>query len=72
MPMVAIGGDTSKAVARALSVKSIELVREVAPGIPLCMLRGAQFQVPVAAKAGGFGSARALVDCVDALTGDRA
>jgi D-threonate/D-erythronate kinase len=66
--MVLTGGDTSIEVCRALQGKSLEVIEEIAPGIPLCELtvplRGS---IRIVTKAGGFGDRDALVKAVFAL-----
>ncbi|MFO7266038.1 MAG: four-carbon acid sugar kinase family protein [Limnochordales bacterium] len=60
--VVATGGDTARALLGALGAKGIDLVAEVAPGIPLGRLHGGRRPgLAVVTKAGGFGGPDALV-----------
>ncbi len=55
------GGDTALHVCRALSIKSIRLSGEFAPGIPMGVARGGRFDgSPIILKSGGFGEADLL------------
>jgi uncharacterized protein YgbK (DUF1537 family) len=70
--MVLSGGDTAAQACAGLGVDSIQLVDEIAPGIPWGILRGGSFDgLPVATKAGGFGSPDALLHCASAFTSNR-
>jgi len=56
------GGDTAVAVCRALGLTGIEVLEEVAPGIPIGEMRTAEGKkLWVITKAGAFGSPDALV-----------
>lgn len=60
------GGDTASLVCRTLGVRSIELRRELARGIPAGILRGGAFDgVPVVTKSGGFGRPDDLIHIAD-------
>jgi D-threonate/D-erythronate kinase len=65
--MVLTGGDTSIEVCRALQGKSLEVIEEIAPGIPLCELAvPLGGSIRIVTKAGGFGDRDALVKAVSA------
>jgi len=60
------GGDTASLVCRSLGVQSIELLRELARGIPAGMLRGGSYDgTPVVTKSGGFGAPDDLIHIAD-------
>jgi D-threonate/D-erythronate kinase len=62
------GGDTAQCICKALDVKAIRLVCEVAPGIPWGkILGGLAAGLPVVTKAGGFGRIDALTKAADFL-----
>jgi uncharacterized protein YgbK (DUF1537 family) len=66
--VVVTGGDTAIEVCRALQADSLEVLQEVAPGIPLCELSGARTgPIRIVTKAGGFGDRDALVKAVGVL-----
>jgi uncharacterized protein YgbK (DUF1537 family) len=68
-PLVLSGGDTAALVCDALRVHTIELEREIAPGIPCGVLGGGPFAgLPVVTKSGGFGSPDALIEIADFFT----
>lgn len=60
--LVATGGETARALLLALGTQSLQLIREVEPGIPLSLTLG-QRSIPVITKAGAFGSSAALLNC---------
>jgi D-threonate/D-erythronate kinase len=70
--VVATGGETAKALAQALQARSMEVVKEVEPGVALSVLDFPSGCLPIVTKAGGFGHACTLVACVDELTGGAA
>lgn len=50
------GGDTALLVCRALGIRSLQLIREFAPGVPLALAEGGRFNgIHVILKSGGFG-----------------
>jgi D-threonate/D-erythronate kinase len=50
------GGDTAMLICRALGIRSLRLLREFAPGVPLGVAEGGAFDgVAVMMKSGGFG-----------------
>jgi uncharacterized protein YgbK (DUF1537 family) len=56
------GGDTAQLVCCGLGVRGMRLQAEIVPGVPWSILAGAEYDgMPVATKAGGFGSDDALV-----------
>jgi 4-hydroxythreonine-4-phosphate dehydrogenase len=64
--LVATGGDTVCALLGRLGVTGIRLVDEVEPGVPLGVTVGA-VALPIATKAGGFGTDSTLAHCLDRL-----
>ena len=65
--LVLTGGETARAVLRALGARTIRLTGQPQPGIPLgCLDR--PWPLPVALKAGGFGDRDALARLVHQLT----
>lgn len=58
--LIATGGDTALAAARALGADGFQLRREVEPGIAMGILAGPH-PLPMITKAGGFGDASSLV-----------
>lgn len=63
-----VGGETARAVFRALHASGLTLSGEIAAGIPYGHLVGGVFAgLAVATKAGGFGAETALLDCLDFL-----
>ena len=62
--LVLTGGDTAAQACKALGIDPIQLMDEIAPGIPWGFLHGGSFEnLPVATKAGGFGGPDALLHC---------
>jgi uncharacterized protein YgbK (DUF1537 family) len=53
--LIVAGGDTSGAVSRALGLAAVDLVAELAPGVPLGRASGA-VTLPVVLKSGSFGA----------------
>lgn len=66
--LVLTGGETARAVLRALGARTIQLAGQSQPGIPLGRLDRPS-PLPVALKAGGFGDRDALARLVDLFTG---
>ena len=67
--LVLSGGSTASLVCQALAVTHIELQNEIAPGIPLGILRGGVFDgFPVVTKSGAFGDPGALIRIHDFFT----
>lgn len=68
--MVLTGGDIAVHVLRRLSAESIEVVAEVAVGIPLGRLRGGRCSgMLVVTKAGAFGDADCFVKALHVIRG---
>ena len=60
------GGDTASLVCRQIGVRSIELRRELAPGIPAGIIRGGVYDgIPIVTKSGGFGAPDDLILIAD-------
>jgi uncharacterized protein YgbK (DUF1537 family) len=68
--LILTGGETARAVSRALGATSLDLVGEVEPGVPLTMLVGhTSSGLLCVTKAGAFGSSGTLVRALDHLKG---
>ncbi len=66
--LVLTGGDIARSCCSHLSATAIKLVAEVAPGIPLGLLKGGPCDgLRVITKAGAFGTEDALCKAVDFL-----
>jgi D-threonate/D-erythronate kinase len=65
--LIATGGETAKHIAQALQAKRLHVLRELAPGIPLCALELADQTLPFITKAGGFGARHSLLELTQAL-----
>jgi D-threonate/D-erythronate kinase len=65
--LIATGGETAKHIAYALQAKRLHVLRELAPGIPLCALELEGRYLPFVTKAGGFGQADSLLDLISAV-----
>jgi uncharacterized protein YgbK (DUF1537 family) len=66
--LVLTGGDIALSCCSLLSASGISVVREVAPGIPVGVLKGGQCPgLKVVTKAGAFGAEDALCKAVDSL-----
>lgn len=65
--IIATGGETAKYIVQALQATRLYVLRELAPGIPLCMLELADRSLPFVTKAGGFGDTKSLRDLAQAL-----
>jgi len=66
--LVLTGGDTARAVCNALGTQALEVHREAAPGVPISLLQGGQWDgLPVVTKAGGFGTMDTLARLVREL-----
>lgn len=65
--LIATGGETAKHIAQALNAKRLHVLRELAPGIPLCALELADRTLPFITKAGGFGAQSSLLELTQAL-----
>jgi uncharacterized protein YgbK (DUF1537 family) len=69
--VILTGGDTAKAVCRHLGVSSIQLIKEIEPGIPLGLLTN-ETTVWVVTKAGAFGNENSLSNAKKVLKGEYA
>lgn len=67
--LILTGGDTARAVCRALGVPGLRLLGELEPGVPVSAVLGMDGMHAVT-KAGAFGSPDALVRALDALRGE--
>jgi uncharacterized protein YgbK (DUF1537 family) len=66
--LVIVGGDTAQAVLHALHASGLVLAGEVTVGIPYGrLLDGPWAGLPIATKAGGFGTDTALHECLQFL-----
>jgi D-threonate/D-erythronate kinase len=65
--LIATGGETAKHIALALQAKRLHVLRELAPGIPLCLLELADQSLPFITKAGGFGTRNTLSELTQAM-----
>jgi len=65
--LVATGGETARALFDELDFRRLQLLGEVEPGVPFSIAEGWTRPVPVLTKAGGFGTAEALVRCREFL-----
>lgn len=64
--VVATGGATVRALCDRWGAVGLELVDEIAPGIPLCIVSGGSFDgLTLVTKAGGFGDVETLVTIVE-------
>jgi uncharacterized protein YgbK (DUF1537 family) len=61
------GGDTAHFVCRALQIRSLRLLHEFAPGVPVAVAEGGRFDgVRVVLKSGGFGEPDLLCRLLEA------
>ena len=66
--LVLTGGDTAVHICRALGVHSIDILREIEPGVPLGILRGqGAASVFVVTKAGAFGEVETFARAVHTI-----
>jgi len=66
--IVATGGDIARAILEEFGCSSLDIIDEVAPGIPICTMHGGKMPgVKMITKAGGFGRIDALSLAVDML-----
>lgn len=61
------GGETAKHIARHLQAFEIAVLREVEPGVPLCLMRTPEGEFPLVTKAGGFGGDDVFQRCLQSL-----
>ena len=55
MTLLASGGETADAVLDRLGIGCLDVVAEIAPGLPVCTARTAWGEMRIATKSGGFG-----------------
>ena len=65
------GGDTAKAVCRALGVTEMELYLEIEPGLPFGKIRTENKCFWAVTKAGGFGEENSLINAVEFMINKR-
>ncbi len=66
--LILTGGDTARSVCASLGANGLDVHREAAPGIPICLLEGGRWDgLPVVTKAGGFGTVDTLTRVVKQL-----
>lgn len=65
--IVAAGGETSGAVAKALGISDLAIGAEIAPGVPWCYAASAGHEIAIALKSGNFGSETFFTDALNAL-----
>jgi D-threonate/D-erythronate kinase len=68
--LIVTGGETAKHIAQALLATGITVLREVEPGIPVCVLHTSQGDIPLITKAGGFGDDAVFMRCLSAIRGE--
>lgn len=66
--MIVAGGETAGAVCRTLEFGTLEVGRNIEPGVPLCVALGG-FRLPVVLKSGNFGSDDFYVRAIGACGG---
>ncbi|MGH7105228.1 MAG: four-carbon acid sugar kinase family protein [Acetobacteraceae bacterium] len=66
--LIVTGGDTLAGVLECLATESLNVCREIEPGIPLCILNQPR-AIPLITKAGGFGSADIFLKALHTLHG---
>ena len=69
--LILTGGETALVACRALDARSVEVIGEALPGIPVGLLRLPSATLQVATKSGGFGAPNALVQTAERLLGRR-
>lgn len=67
--LVVTGGETAKRIVHRLQAHEIRVLREVRPGIPLCLMYTPHGVIPLVTKAGGFGDDDVFTHCLQALNG---
>ena len=65
--LVVVGGDTLRAVARALGWRGLRPLRELVPGVPVSAVVGGRGPRLVVSKAGGFGPPDVIARILQAL-----
>lgn len=69
--VILTGGDTAKAVCRALGVTEMELYMEIEPGLPFGKIRTENNNYWAVTKAGGFGQEDSLIKALEFLINNR-
>ncbi|MEM5593845.1 nucleotide-binding domain containing protein [Niallia circulans] len=69
--LVLTGGDTAKAVCRALGVTEMDLYMEIEPGLPFGKIRTEMKSYWAVTKAGGFGQEDSLIKALEFLINNR-
>lgn len=64
--VVVAGGETSGAVCKALGIRSVQVLQEIAPGLPLSVTVDAPHRA-VVLKSGSFGDAGFLAQAIDVI-----
>jgi D-threonate/D-erythronate kinase len=59
--LIASGGETARVVLDAWSVKGLQMIEEIEPGLPLSITVGCNKPLPVVTKAGAFGDSHTLL-----------
>jgi len=68
--LVVTGGDTARALCRALAATAVHVLDEVQAGVPAgTLLGGPRNGMRVVSKAGGFGDELAIVQSIQSLQG---
>ncbi len=67
--LVAMGGETARAILDAWGVRRLRLLGEVEPGLPWSVTEGWRRDLIVLTKAGNFGTSGTLLHCRDFLRG---
>ena len=65
--IIAAGGETSGAVAKALDIADLAIGAEIAPGVPWCYATSKGHDIAIALKSGNFGTETFFKDALNAL-----
>ena len=65
---VVAGGETSGAVAKALTITRLNIGAEIAPGVPWCFASSGGHAVAITLKSGNFGALSFFTDALETLT----
>ncbi|SEL33838.1 3-oxo-tetronate kinase [Pacificibacter marinus] len=65
--IIAAGGETSGAVAKALDISDLAIGTEIAPGVPWCYATSAGHDIAIALKSGNFGTESFFADALNVL-----
>ena len=63
--LVVTGGETARAILDAWGIDRLRILGEVEPGLPYSVPEGWARRIPILTKAGGFGTSRTLVHCLE-------